>query len=29
MQSRGFGRAPDRYELELTGGAANLRIDTL
>jgi hypothetical protein len=29
MQSRGFGRAADRYELELTGGAANLRIDTL
>jgi DNA-binding MarR family transcriptional regulator len=27
MQSRGFGRAADRYELELRGGAARLRID--
>lgn len=29
MQSRRFGRAADRYELELRGGAARLRIDTL
>ncbi len=29
LQSRGFGRAADRYELELRGGAARLRIDTL
>jgi DNA-binding MarR family transcriptional regulator len=29
MQSRGFGRAPDRYEIDLTGGAARLTIDTL
>ena len=29
MQSRGFGRAADRYELELRGGAARLRVDTL
>lgn len=29
MQSRGFGRAPDRYELDLTGGAASLKVDTL
>ncbi|HEX6475089.1 MAG TPA: MarR family transcriptional regulator [Candidatus Limnocylindria bacterium] len=29
MQSRGFGRASDRYELDLRGGAARLRIDTL
>jgi DNA-binding MarR family transcriptional regulator len=29
MQSRGFGRATDRYEIDMTGGAARLTIDTL
>jgi DNA-binding MarR family transcriptional regulator len=29
MQSRGFGRAADRYEIDMTGGAARLTIDTL
>jgi DNA-binding MarR family transcriptional regulator len=29
MQSRGFGRATDRYEIDMSGGAARLTIDTL
>jgi len=29
MQSRGFGRATDRYEIDMTGGAARLTIDTV